>query len=195
MSVACSSSVRFTSDKYHDKTENGKAKVKKDDRVIVTEIAPRDSSEIDRCVDKQRSRVIKEAETWLGTPYLYGGETRDSIDCSSLVQHVFRKLDIKLPRTAAEQQLLGKTTSLDNAQPGDLLFFVNDSTGWVSHVGIYAGNGKMIHASATVGVTYQNVDFLTIGGHFGEHLEFCGVKKILGPQNRRAIKVGKSKKV
>ena len=190
MSVACSSSVRFTSQKQPGtaKTQHEK---KRDNRVVVSEVAPRDSTEIDRCVDKQRGKIIKEAETWLGTPYLYGGETRDSIDCSSLVQHVFGKIHIKLPRTAAEQQLLGKATSLVNAKPGDLLFFTNDSTGWVSHVGIYAGNGMMIHASATVGVTYQKVDFLQIGSRFGEHLEFCGVKKILGPENQKTPSGGK----
>ncbi|HOP40783.1 MAG TPA: NlpC/P60 family protein [Geobacteraceae bacterium] len=92
-------------------------------------------------------RLKKSAFSFLGTRYRFGGNSRSGLDCSSFVQHVFRELNIKLPRTAREQYRTGEpVTSLD-LKKGDLVFFRTYAS-FPSHVGIYLGDNKMIHASS-----------------------------------------------
>lgn len=92
--------------------------------------------------------LINTALTWMGTPYVYGGESRRGVDCSSFVQHVFRANGIKLPRTAAQQAKVGTPISQANLQTGDRLYFSSSRT-YIDHTGIYIGNGKFIHASGS----------------------------------------------
>lgn len=80
-----------------------------------------------------------------GTPYKYGGTTKNGIDCSAFTQNVFQKVEFNLPRTAREQALIGEFISRDSLQLGDLLFF--SKGGYISHVGIYIGHGQFVHAS------------------------------------------------
>jgi len=84
---------------------------------------------------------------FLATPYRFGGNSRKGIDCSAFVQQVFRELDIDLPRSAREQFHVGTKIDRDELQTGDLLFFRTYAK-YPSHVGIYLGDGKMIHASS-----------------------------------------------
>jgi LysM repeat protein len=84
---------------------------------------------------------------FLGTRYRFGGSSRSGIDCSSFVQHVFRELEVSLPRTAREQFEIGNEVSPGDLQKGDLLFFRTYAP-FPSHVGIYLGNNRMIHASS-----------------------------------------------
>lgn len=86
------------------------------------------------------------AFSYLATPYRFGGGNRQGIDCSSFVRNVFRELNIELPRTAREQYRLGARVDPEGLQSGDLLFFRTYAK-YPSHVGIYLGNHKMIHAS------------------------------------------------
>lgn len=95
--------------------------------------------------NKNQHAVLSYAYELLGRPYRYGANGPYAYDCSSFTQTVFRKIGIYLPRTSQEQAKVGTRVSKNNLQPGDLLFFNTDGTG-VSHVGIYIGNGKMIHA-------------------------------------------------
>lgn len=91
--------------------------------------------------------VLEEvAFSYLATPYRFGGSSRQGIDCSSFVRNVFRELKIDLPRTAREQYRLGAGIAADDLQGGDLLFFRTYAK-YPSHVGIYLGGQKMIHAS------------------------------------------------
>ncbi|WP_199550636.1 C40 family peptidase [Streptomyces sp. N35] len=87
-------------------------------------------------------KVIAFAQSQIGKPYVWGAAGPDSYDCSGLTQKAWARAGISLPRTTWDQVKAGTTVSVDNAKPGDLVFFYDD----ISHVGIYIGNGEMIHA-------------------------------------------------
>jgi cell wall-associated NlpC family hydrolase len=95
-------------------------------------------------------RIESTAAQYLGTPYRFGGEGADGIDCSSFVQQVFREHQVNLPRTAREQSLVGSEVAQGDLRKGDLVFF-HTYADYPSHVGIYLGEGKMIHASSGKG--------------------------------------------
>lgn len=98
------------------------------------------------------SDVVGEAERFLGTPYVWGGDGPTGFDCSGLVQYVYGQLGISLPRTSEEQASAGTAVpSLATAAPGDLVFFAgSDGTATApGHVGIYLGDGMMIDAPYT----------------------------------------------
>lgn len=80
-------------------------------------------------------------------PYVYG-----KTDCSALTQKVYKKAGISLPRTSQAQAKKGQAVSKNHLKPGDLLFFYTGKRGVVSHVGIYAGSGKMVDAETGYGV-------------------------------------------
>ena len=94
--------------------------------------------------------VLMRAISLVGTPYVWGGTSPDGgFDCSGLVNYVFRDmLDIRLPRTSRElAEVEGPRIDLDALQTGDLIFF--GAGGQISHVGIYVGEGRFIHAPRT----------------------------------------------
>ena len=96
-----------------------------------------------------RQRILGAAERMVGTPYVLGGESPGGVDCSGLVQYTYQQAGIRVPRTTAAQFQAAR--SQRQVLPGDLLFFRTDGSGRVSHVGIYAGKGQMIHASSGSG--------------------------------------------
>ncbi|MFI6869545.1 NlpC/P60 family protein [Nocardia sp. NPDC050406] len=85
--------------------------------------------------------------TRIGDPYVWGATGPDQFDCSGLVQWAFKQVGMNVPRTSEQQSNFGTPVSKDELQPGDVVFFYPE----ISHVGIYAGNGLMLHAS-TFGV-------------------------------------------
>jgi cell wall-associated NlpC family hydrolase len=90
------------------------------------------------------ARVITAAMGQQGVPYVYGGNTPGgALDCSSLVQYAYRTAGISLPRTADAQASMGRTVSLADIQPGDLLYFYSP----ITHVAMALGGGKIIEAS------------------------------------------------
>lgn len=89
-------------------------------------------------------RAVALARTQLGVPYVYGGASPDGFDCSGLVMWVFGRLGISLPHNAAALFSVGRPVSLGHLRPGDLVFFPG-----LGHVGIYVGDGRMIHAPQT----------------------------------------------
>ncbi|MGB0879728.1 MAG: NlpC/P60 family protein [Polaribacter sp.] len=97
-------------------------------------------------------RLYEFIDRWMGTPYLWGGETKDAIDCSSFSQRLFIKsYNIYLERTAQKQSNSKYTelfTNLKHLKEGDLLFFGKDQFSIV-HVGVYLHNNKFVHATAT----------------------------------------------
>ncbi len=93
--------------------------------------------------------IIETAKKYLGTRYRFGGNTKKGIDCSGFTKAVMKKHGKKLPRTARQQASIGKHISKKNLQAGDLIFFKGTSNhATISHVGIYMGSGKFIHASS-----------------------------------------------
>jgi cell wall-associated NlpC family hydrolase len=101
---------------------------------------------MEQTLDVSKS-LNKTAYSFLGTRYRFGGTSRKGIDCSGFVQNVFRELEVKLPRTAREQYWVGEKVAQNDLQKGDLLFF-HTYASYPSHVGIYLGDNKMIHASS-----------------------------------------------
>ena len=105
--------------------------------------------------------LLSEAYSWMGTPYLYGGNDRNGVDCSGFVLAVYRDaLNIQLPRTSLLQSQYCRRLDREDLEPGDLVFFCTDSTrdGVISHVGIYVGDGMMIHSSSARGVIVSPLD-------------------------------------
>jgi LysM repeat protein len=96
---------------------------------------------------KSANSIKKTAYSFLGARYRFGGNSRNALDCSSFVQQVFREQNIKLPRTAREQFHVGSEVKRGDLQKGDLVFFQTYAR-FPSHVGIYLGDRKMIHASS-----------------------------------------------
>lgn len=94
-----------------------------------------------------------------GTPYVWGGNSLSKgIDCSGLVQQIYRQLGISVPRTTYEQAKNGRRVSAAEARPGDLVFYRAGSQG-PEHVGIYVGNGKVVHAAnSRLGVIESNLN-------------------------------------
>ena len=102
--------------------------------------------------------VVSYASQFLGNPYVYGGTSlTNGADCSGFVQSVYRNFGINLPRTSGEQGACGSAVaSLAEAQPGDLIWYSG-------HIGIYIGNGQIVHASsAKTGIKVSNAGYRTI---------------------------------
>jgi cell wall-associated NlpC family hydrolase/LysM repeat protein len=94
--------------------------------------------------------VIRTAYNYRGTPYRYGAAGRGGFDCSGFTSYIFRKQGVALPHSAAGQFSEGKRVSSGELKPGDLVFFHTTRRG-ISHVGVYVGKNKFIHASSAGG--------------------------------------------
>jgi len=100
--------------------------------------------------------VLKTCRSYMGTPYVWGGEQPGGFDCSGYVQYVFAKHGYRLPRTADIQYNVGSVVKSGQEKPGDLVFFETYLPG-PSHVGVYLGRGYFIHASSSRGVTVDRL--------------------------------------
>lgn len=116
-----------------------------------------------------------------GARYTMGGTSRSGFDCSGFVRYILSTSGgVDLPRSAAEQYYHGTAVSLSKIQPGDLVFFKNTYKRGISHVGIYTGNGKFMHAAnAHKGVREDSL----LSAYYVEH--FAGVRRVLPTISRR----------
>lgn len=114
--------------------------------------------ELNRSVDT--SAIVRTAFSYRGSRYRYGGSSRGGFDCSGFTRHVYAKNGICLPHNSSAQAQCGKKVSRDELKAGDLVFFSTTRRG-ISHVGIYVGDGKFVHASSSRG--HVRVDSLNEG--------------------------------
>ncbi|TMR97593.1 C40 family peptidase [Nonomuraea basaltis] len=100
---------------------------------------------------EQVTVALKAAASKLGRPYVWGAEGPDTFDCSGLVQWAYAQAGVRMPRVTHQQWVAGPQVPLSQAQPGDLIFWRLDPTnpGYISHVAIIWGDGKMIQAPRT----------------------------------------------
>ncbi len=95
-----------------------------------------------------RRGIVLDALGQIGRPYRYGGTSPSGFDCSGLVQYVYAQQGVKLPRTTREQHKAGDEIDLDEAEPGDLLFY-SFGGGRIDHVAVYLGDGQAVHAPSS----------------------------------------------
>jgi cell wall-associated NlpC family hydrolase len=122
-----------------------------------------------------RSTLMSRANSLRGTPYRYGTSGGGTFDCSGFTSAMYRKVGVKLPRTAAEQFGVGLHISKSSLSKGDLVFFRNTAgRRGISHVGIYSGNGMFIHASSRGHAV--RIDTLNSGYYSGH---FAGGRRLI----------------
>ena len=117
------------------------------------------------------ARIIAEAEKYLGVKYVYGGNSPSGFDCSGFVQYVLKKVGISVNRSSRDQYKNGYSISRSQLAAGDLVFFSRG--GSISHVGIYAGNGKVIHSPSPGKV----VSYTTLE-HMCSYSTYVGARRI-----------------
>lgn len=97
-----------------------------------------------------RDDIVRTARSFIGVPYRWGGTSAErGFDCSGLAMAIYRLNGLNLPRTSGQQYGAGTSVSREELAKGDLVFFDTRGEGRVSHVGIYAGGGRFIHAPRT----------------------------------------------
>lgn len=121
---------------------------------------PFESASLQKTIQEKNninSKLYTFYSNWKGVKYRYGGNSKNGIDCSALIQKAYKNsFNISLPRTTTLQSKVGKTIRKSQLKSGDLIFF---KTGKKSkHVGIYMENGKFFHASTKKGVTISRLD-------------------------------------
>jgi cell wall-associated NlpC family hydrolase len=115
---------------------------------------------------------VRRALGYLGARYRYGGSGARGFDCSGFTSYIYRQHGITLPHNSAAQYRVGKPVSRSELRPGDLVFFRTRGNR-ISHVGIYIGNGKFVHASSARGRV--RIDTLTSGYY---HQRYVGARRI-----------------
>ena len=105
--------------------------------------------------------LIQYAKQFIGNPYVWGGVSlTNGADCSGFTMSIYKKYGVSLPHHAASQAQMGKSVSLSEIQPGDLVFYAKN--GRINHVGIYIGGGQVIHASSPkTGIKISSVNYRT----------------------------------
>lgn len=98
-------------------------------------------------IDGRRGAILEAARDLIGTPYVWGGTGKNGVDCSGLVQYVFGKFGIEMPRVSYQQANQGRRVGLNALKPGDLVAWDNSSrNNGADHIAIYLGGGRIIEA-------------------------------------------------
>lgn len=124
----------------------------------------------------QARTVVEEASSYIGTPYRYGGETRNGMDCSGLLLNSYQKIDMNLPRVSYQQAEYGEEISIEEARPGDALFFNTAGGDRINHAGIIerieGGEVFFIHSSSSRGVMISSLNSEYWGKRFVKAVRF-----------------------
>lgn len=115
-------------------------------------------------VSDLRVSICDYAKKWIGTKYVWGGNSlTKGIDCSGFVQQVYKHFGYSTPRVSRDMAKKYTKISIDELKPGDLIFYGKVSTNYINHVGIYIGNGQVIHSSTNYkGVAISSMYFYSI---------------------------------
>lgn len=126
---------------------------------------------------EEAQKLIATALGFVGYPYVYGGKTPSSgFDCSGFTMYIYGQYGYPIHRIADDQATNGIAVEFNNLQPGDLILFSNtySSSDWITHVGIYIGDGKMVHAANSKrGITVDSI----VSGYYHNH--YAGARRIL----------------
>lgn len=169
VSGAVSSNLKFMSvSALIDKTVAQTAMAQMDDIAsdVIEQAAKAEAEAKAKAKAEKASKVdktLKVAKNLIGTPYVYGGSTPAGFDCSGFIMYCYAKAGISLTHNAQAQYNQTKSVSTKDMKKGDLVFF-GGSTGNITHVGIYVGNGKFIHSPQTG--EYVRIDSLSSRSNF-----------------------------
>ncbi len=113
-------------------------------------------------ISSTKQALVNYALQFVGNPYVYGGESlTNGTDCSGFTMLVYREFGISIPHGATSQSYYGTPISVDDVEPGDLLFYTDDEGGY-GHVTMYIGNGQVVHASTpSTGIIISSMDYRT----------------------------------
>ena len=141
--------------------EEAKTETKPEGPGTKKETSSSKSTESSSVETASRTALIAYAQQFLGNPYVYGGTSlTKGADCSGFVMSVFSHFGISTGRSSRDQAARGKTIPVSEVKPGDLLFYASGS--YINHVGIYVGNGKIIHSSTpATGICYAPSNYRT----------------------------------
>ncbi|MFN3092025.1 C40 family peptidase [Bacillus pumilus] len=161
--------IEETSDRFHVVTPAGTREINKADVQPVSSISSMTGKD-----------VVDTGKQFIGLSYLWGGMSSFGYDCSGFAYSMYKACGYLLPRDASDQVVQGTPVASSNLEPGDLLFFANDNgKGAVRHVGIYAGDGMMLHSPKTG----REIELLSLSGTSYEK-EWAGARRYL-PSERR----------
>ena len=117
------------------------------------------------------AEILSKAQSYLGSPYVYGGASPSGFDCSGFVYYVYGTFGISVGRTPAAQASAGTQVDKASLQVGDIVLFAGTGGSGITHAGIYAGNGQFIHSpNSRSTVSYSDLN----SGYWNEHF-YCGI--------------------
>lgn len=120
------------------------------------------------------AQILSKAQSYLGTPYVYGGASPSGFDCSGFVYYVYGTFGISVGRTPAAQASAGSQVDKASLQVGDIVLFAGTGGSGITHAGIYAGNGQFIHSpNSRSTVSYSDLN----SGYWSEHF-YCGIRVV-----------------
>lgn len=162
--------VEETSDRFRVVTPAGTREINKTDVQPVSSIFSMAGKD-----------VVDQGKQFIGLSYLWGGMSSFGYDCSGFAYSMYKACGYLLPRDASDQAVQGTPVASSHLEQGDLLFFANDNgKGAVRHVGIYAGDGMMLHSPKTG----REIELLSLAGTSYEK-EWAGARRYLPSERRK----------
>lgn len=150
--AGCQSDVRFASQRPIIPSTTASSQNKDGKKITYPDVPPT-IIHPPATYNSNSERLVQIAKEWIGTPYLYGGNTKEGVDCSGYVKNVYSAIGINLPRTSKQMYDFAAPTTKPSV--GDLVFF--SKNGKINHVAIYLDENKIIHSASKKGVIIQEI--------------------------------------